>query len=67
MSRDDRECSSFIRADSFANHLRRGSIVHKADLTMALVQDAFKGTLHAGLGYLPVTHPEFSTVSSETY
>lgn len=31
---------------------------HKAGLTVALAQDVARGTLHAGLGYLPVTHPD---------
>lgn len=31
---------------------------HKAGLTLALVEDVIKGTLHAGLGYLPVAHPD---------
>ncbi|MEI9978221.1 MAG: LysR substrate-binding domain-containing protein [Edaphobacter sp.] len=31
---------------------------HKPGLTLALAQDVVKGTLHAGLGYLPVAHPD---------
>jgi DNA-binding transcriptional LysR family regulator len=31
---------------------------HKAGLTLALAQEVVKGTLHAGLGYLPVAHPD---------
>jgi LysR family transcriptional regulator, benzoate and cis,cis-muconate-responsive activator of ben and cat genes len=31
---------------------------HKPGLTLALAQDVVKGTLHAGLGYLPVSHPD---------
>lgn len=31
---------------------------HKAGLTLALAQEVIKGTLHAGLGYLPVIHPD---------
>lgn len=31
---------------------------HKAGLTLALAQEVVKGTLHASLGYLPVTHPD---------
>lgn len=31
---------------------------HKAGLTLALAQEVVKGTLHAGLGYLPVVHPD---------
>jgi len=31
---------------------------HKAGLTLALAQEVVKGTLHAGIGYLPVTHPD---------
>jgi DNA-binding transcriptional LysR family regulator len=29
---------------------------HKSGLTLTLVQDVVKGTLHAGLGYLPISH-----------
>lgn len=32
-------------------------VEHKAGLTMALAQDAAEGTLHAGIGFLPVDHP----------
>jgi len=31
---------------------------HKAGLTLALAQEVVRGTLHAGLGYLPVVHPD---------
>lgn len=31
---------------------------HKAGLTLALAQEVVKGILHAGLGYLPVVHPD---------
>ena len=31
---------------------------HKAGLTLALAQEVVKGTLHAGLGYMPVVHPD---------
>jgi DNA-binding transcriptional LysR family regulator len=31
---------------------------HKAGLTLALAQEVVEGTLHAGLGYLPIAHPD---------
>lgn len=31
---------------------------HKPGLTLGLVQDVIKGTLHAGVGYLPIGHPD---------
>jgi DNA-binding transcriptional LysR family regulator len=31
---------------------------HKPGLTLALVQDVAKSTLHAGVGYLPISHPD---------
>jgi DNA-binding transcriptional LysR family regulator len=32
-------------------------VEHKAGLTMALARDAAEGTLHAGIGFLPINHP----------
>jgi LysR family transcriptional regulator, benzoate and cis,cis-muconate-responsive activator of ben and cat genes len=31
---------------------------HKPGLTLGLAEDVAKGTLHAGFGYLPITHPD---------
>ena len=31
---------------------------HKPGLTLSLVESVAKGTLHAGVGFLPITHPE---------
>ena len=34
------------------------NLKHKPGLTLAIAQDVVTGVLHAGLGYMPITHPD---------
>jgi DNA-binding transcriptional LysR family regulator len=46
-----------IHSSSFTSSLGI-RLEHKAGLTLALAADVVRGTLHAGLGYLPIVHPD---------
>jgi DNA-binding transcriptional LysR family regulator len=48
---------ALIHSSAFASALGV-RLEHKAGLTLALAHEVVKGTLHAGLGYLPIAHPD---------